>query len=130
LDTNILLGDLNAEGETADIFTPATGNESLHKIENGNGFRVLYSDTSENVIVKITNFLHRNIQRYSSDWKRNERIDHVVIDKRRHSSVGDVRSFIRANCNSDHYRMIAKVRERGSQCVNKKRKSSIWRYVI
>ena len=35
-----------------------------------------------------------------------------MIDGRWHSSVLDVRSFRRADCDTDHYLVVAKVRER------------------
>jgi hypothetical protein len=35
-----------------------------------------------------------------------------LIDRRRHSSVLDVRSFRAADCDTDHYLVVAKVRER------------------
>jgi hypothetical protein len=39
-------------------------------------------------------------------------IDHILIDRRRHSSILDVQSFRAADCDTDHYLMVAKVRER------------------
>jgi hypothetical protein len=35
-----------------------------------------------------------------------------LIDRRRHSSIFDVRSFRGADCDNDHYYVVAKVRER------------------
>jgi hypothetical protein len=39
-------------------------------------------------------------------------IDHVLKDRRQHSSIPDVRSFRGADCDTDHYLLVSKVRER------------------
>ncbi|PNF33805.1 hypothetical protein B7P43_G10012 [Cryptotermes secundus] len=60
-------------------------------------------------------FPHRNIHKFtwtSPDGKIHNQIDHSFIDRRRHSSVLDVRSFRAADCDTDHYLVVAKVRER------------------
>jgi hypothetical protein len=44
-------------------------------------------------------------------------MDHVLVDKR-HSNILDVRSFRGADCDTDHYLVMAKLRERIS--VSKK----------
>jgi hypothetical protein len=44
--------------------------------------------------------------------ERHNRIYHILIDRRRHSSLLDVRSFRGADCDSDHYLIVAKVMER------------------
>ena len=49
---------------------------------------------------------------YSPDGKTYNHIDHVLIDRRWHSNVLDVRSFWGAECDTDHYLVIAKVRKR------------------
>jgi hypothetical protein len=48
----------------------------------------------------------------SSDGKTHKQIDHILVNRRRHSNVLDVRSFRAADCDSDHCLVVAKVRER------------------
>jgi len=60
-------------------------------------------------------FPHRNIHKYtwnSPDGKTHKQIDHVLIDRRWQSSVLDVRSCKGVDCDTGHYLLIAKVRER------------------
>jgi len=60
-------------------------------------------------------FPHRDIHKYawtSSDGKTYNQIDHILIDRRCHSSVLDVQSFRGADCDTDHCLVVEKVRER------------------
>jgi exonuclease III len=63
--TKILLGDFSAKVGREDIFKPKIGNESLHKISNDNGVRIVNFATSKNLIAKSTMFPHRNIHETS-----------------------------------------------------------------
>ena len=66
-------------------------------------------------VVKSTMFPHRNIHKYTwtyPDGQTHNQIDHILIDRRWHSSILDIRSFRGPDCDSDHYLVVAKVRER------------------
>jgi hypothetical protein len=101
----ILLGDFNAKVGREDIFKPIIGNESLHEASNDNGLGAVNFATLKNLIVKSTTFPQRDIHKHtwtSPDGVTHNQIDHVLIDKRRHSNVLDVRSFRGADCDTDH----------------------------
>ncbi|KAJ4425580.1 hypothetical protein ANN_27775 [Periplaneta americana] len=111
----ILLGDFNAKVEREDIFRPTIGKESLHAISSDNGVRLVNFATSKNLIVKSTTFPHKDMHKYtwtSPDGLTHNQIDHILIDKRRHTSIVDIRTFRGADCNSDHYLVIGELRER------------------
>jgi endonuclease/exonuclease/phosphatase family metal-dependent hydrolase len=111
----IQLGDFNAKVSREDIFKPTIGKERLHEYSNDNGVRLVNFATSKNLRVKSTMFPHCNIHKYtwmSPDGKTHNQIDHILVDRRRHSNVLDALSCWAADCDSDHYLVVAKVRER------------------
>jgi hypothetical protein len=60
-------------------------------------------------------FPHRKSHKYtwtSPDGKTHNQIDHILVDRRRHSNVLDVRSLRAADCDSDHHLVVAKVGKR------------------
>jgi len=60
-------------------------------------------------------FPHLDVHKYtwkSPDWKTHNQIDHILRDRRWHSSILDVRSFRGDDCDTDHHLVVAKVRER------------------
>jgi exonuclease III len=114
-EMKILLGDFNAKVRREDIFKPIIGNENSHEISSDNGVRVVNFATSKNLFIKITMFPRRSIHKYtwtSPDGQTHNKTDDVFIDRRRHSSILDVRSIKRAECDTDHYLVVAEVRER------------------
>jgi endonuclease/exonuclease/phosphatase family metal-dependent hydrolase len=114
---NILLGYFNDKISNQDIFKPKIGNESLHEDSNDNGVRVVNVATSKSLGVKSTMFPHANVHKYtwvSPDGKTHNHIDHILVDRRRHWNVLDVRSFRAADCDSDHYLVVA-LNKQGSQ---------------
>jgi hypothetical protein len=111
----ILLGEFSTKVGRKDIFKPTNGNESLHEISNDNGVRLVNFSTSKNLRVRSTMFSIRNIYKYtwtSPDGKTHNQVDHILVDRQRHLNVLDVRSFRAADCDSGHYLVVAKVRER------------------
>jgi endonuclease/exonuclease/phosphatase family metal-dependent hydrolase len=85
-----LLGDFNAKAGREDIFKPTIGHESLQEISNNNRVRVVNFATSRKLIIKSTMFPHHNIHKctqMSPHGKPHNQIDHILIDKQRHSSV-------------------------------------------
>ena len=111
----IILGDFSSKVRQEDIFKPTIGKQSLHKISNVNGVRLLNFATSNNLIVKSTTLSHRDIHKQtwtSPDGLTHNQIDHILIDTRRQSSIIDIRSIRGPDCDTDHYSVIAKLRER------------------
>jgi hypothetical protein len=86
-----------------------------NETSNDNGVRLVNFDTSKNLTVKCTMFPHCSIHKYtcmSPDGKTHNQIDHILVDRRRHLSVLDGPSFRAADCDTEHYLVVAKVRER------------------
>jgi hypothetical protein len=113
--TKILLGDFNTKLEREDTFKLTIRNERLHQDSNDNGVRVVNFATSKDIVVKSTMFPHRNDHKYTwnfPDGKIHNQVERLLIDRRLHSSILDVRSFRGADCDTDHYLVIAKVKER------------------
>jgi exonuclease III len=117
----ILLGDFNAKICREDVSKPTIWNENLHEISNDNVIRVVNFATSKDLTVKSTMFPHRRIHKYtwtSADGKTHNQLGHILVDRRRHSSVLDVRSYRAADSDTDHY-LGGKIRER--LAINKQR---------
>jgi hypothetical protein len=96
----IPLEDFEAKVVREHIFKPTIGNESLPEISNDNGVIVVDFTTSSNLTIKSTMIPLRNIRKYN--WTHN-RIDHILRDRRRHSSEVDVRSLGTVVCDTGHY---------------------------
>jgi hypothetical protein len=111
----ILLADFNAKVGREDIFKPTTGKCEFTQINNDNGVREVNFSTSKNLTVKSVTFPYRNIHKFtwiSPDGKMHNQIGHIFVDRRRHSSILDVQSVRPADCDTDHYLVVAKVMER------------------
>jgi hypothetical protein len=77
--------------------------------------RVVNLATSRNLVGKSTMIPHRSIHKYtctSPDGKTHSQIGHVLIDRRQHLSIFNVLSCRGADCDTDHYLVVAKIRDR------------------
>jgi hypothetical protein len=71
---------------------------------------------------------HHNIHKFTwtfPDGKTHHQIDHILIDRRWNSSVPDAQLFRSAYCDTDHYLVVVKFRERLAK--NKQRVQRIHR---
>jgi hypothetical protein len=85
---------------------------SLHKVSNDNGMRLISYAASMDMVVGSTLFPHRNI--YKASWKSPDgsttnQTDHELIDYHHKSNLQDVRSYRVANIDSDHFLIITKL---------------------
>ena len=111
----ILLGVFNVKVGKKNIFKPTIGNENLHQNSNDNGVRIISFATSKNLVVKNTVFPHLNIHKHtwtSPDGNTHNHIDHILIDTKWDSSILDVRNCRRADCDTDQYLVVAKVKKK------------------
>jgi hypothetical protein len=111
----ILLGDLNAKVGRKGILKQTIAYERFDEISNDNGVRSVNFATSKDLTAKSTMFPHRNTHKFtctSPDGKMHNQIDHILIGRRWHSSILDVRSLRAADCDTDHYLVVAEVRKR------------------
>ena len=95
-------------------FKPTIGNESLQQDSNDSGVRIVKLAASKIWLLRAR-CSHTDIHKHtwtSPEGKTYNQMDHILIDRRRQSSILYVRSFRGADCDTDHYLAVAKVRER------------------
>jgi hypothetical protein len=71
--------------------------------------------TSKNLTAKSIMFPHCNIHKFtwtSLDGMTHKQIDHILINRRRHSNILKARLFRAADYDTDPYVVVAKLRER------------------
>jgi hypothetical protein len=110
--TKRLLRDFNSNLGIDDIFKPIIENDSLHQDSNDNGVIIVHFATPK-IELQTARCSHAQTYTWTSpDGKIHNQTDHTVIGRRWHSSTLDVRSFRGADCDTDHYLMVAKLREK------------------
>lgn len=124
-DIKIVLGDFNAQIGKEQHFGSIIGKHSAHDNSNDNGLRLIDFAASKNMIISSTMFPHKRIHLvtwHSPSGTVENQIDHVLIDARHASDIINVRSFRGANCDTDHYLVGFKLRQRISLINNDRAK--------
>ena len=109
----IVFGDFNAKVGRENIFKLKIGNESLHQDSNGNCVRIINFATSK-YLVNFVMYPHRNIPKCtwsSLDGKTHNQIDHILVDRRWHSVILNVRRLRGADSDNDHNLVVAKFKK-------------------
>ena len=113
-DALVILGDMNAKvGREVDAFGGTIGSHSLHEESNDNGLRLTSLATQHGLVIGGTLFPHKAKHKgtwISPDGMTTNQIDHILVRKKFRTSLYDVRAYRGAECDSDHYLVIAKIR--------------------
>jgi endonuclease/exonuclease/phosphatase family metal-dependent hydrolase len=91
------------------------GKYTLHTETNNNGKILSKLAMTNNFILKGTCFNHKRINK--GTWKipgskKTNQIDHVLVSRRHGSSILDVKTVRCPNCDSDHYLVKVKIKDR------------------
>ena len=113
------------------VFKPTIVIEHLHQDSNNNGVRIVNFATSKNLVVKNMMFPHWNIRKdawTSPDGKTHNQIDHILIFRRWHLNILDIRSIRGSDCDTGHSLLVAKVRERLAVSIQAAQKLDVERF--
>ncbi|XP_039282986.1 uncharacterized protein LOC120351088 [Nilaparvata lugens] len=114
-DVKLILGDFNAKLGKEACHRPTIGPYSLHDESNENGLRMIDFAGGNNMTISSTYFKHKDIHKMtwaSPDGTTKNQIDHVMIDRRHGSDILDVRSLRGADCDTDHFMIRLRYRQR------------------
>lgn len=98
-----------------EVYWNIAGKNSLHEFNNDNGNKLIDFAGERNLVIKSTMFPRKDIYKQtwiSPDGMVLNQIDHVLIGRRHASDIIDVRSRRGPDCNSDHYLVQIKYRQR------------------
>jgi endonuclease/exonuclease/phosphatase family metal-dependent hydrolase len=117
-DALILLGDFNAKIGKEHSNKRVADRHTLHDFTSENGEKLVQLAIAHNLEISSTKFQNRRI--YKGMWKALgqdicNQIDHVLINKRTVSTITDVLTLRGPSCDSDHYLVRTKIRQRISK---------------
>ena len=110
-----MLGDFNARIGKEEYLGQVAGTHTIHEDTNDNAQRLCNLATRTNMIISNTMYKHpkwHKVTWVSPDQNTYTQIDHVLITRRKQSSVKDVRTYRGAYADSDHYMVTATIRQK------------------
>lgn len=114
-DTLIILGDFNARIWKEGFVNSVAGRLSLHDEISSNGLKLCQWAGKSSLKIISTDFQHKDIHKGTWQISKKEtanQIDHVLMNTRRRFSVTDLKACRGANCDSDHYLVKVKIRQK------------------
>jgi len=128
-DIIIIMGDMNAKFGKEKVFSQAIGRHTLHNISNENGEMVANYAISNGMFLISTNFQHKKIHIgmwISPDHQTINQIDHVMVSKEKMRLIHDVRSKRGYNCDSGHFLVQIKIKQKLITVNNRQTQKYKW----
>jgi len=101
---------MNAKLGHEEGYRQTIGRENLHSMSKDNGTRFVKFTASRDIIISSIYFPRKDIHKQtwvSPDGKTSNQIDHIAIDKEHRLWIKNIRSFRRADGDTNHYLMVA-----------------------
>ena len=111
----LIVGDYNAKIGKVVAYQNVSGKYSLHNITSSNGEKVCSLAEANQLMIMSTCFEHKWIHKTAwilPDNKTMNEVDHILVNERWKSAVQDVRTYLGPNCDSDHWMVMAKIKQR------------------
>ena len=127
-DTVIILGEFNAKIGKEMNNRLVAGKYTLHNETNDNGLRLCQFVEMNNLPISSTIYEHKKI--HKGIWKDPankvvNQIVHILICKRRASTIQDVRMLRGPNCDSDHFLVTAIIKQKITTNYEKRKQKKV-----